>query len=411
MADLMGNNKLLGEDDEKQGQTSGTMTPGASSAGFISGAGGSSSQSQQSGPGGTGGWTNIQSYLSANKGGTGSEKLLNEKVGGVLGQEKSNLESTANEAKTQAQSQVQGVKDANQNSKKWISDSANAYSWDGAHGSAYNENTGKIKGALTGQYSGPTNYAYTYGDDATRYGSSLGNEQGFRGVMNDVYKDAAGGQISRGGLDLQQQLDVNNDALAQTRQNLLQQYADLGSQRDSLTTDVNAAIDSARTDYGKEQNALRDNLLNYGNELDTARANAEKKAREDYGTTYSTRSTADELMPRVESQADEWLSRMAGNRGLNTMEQLQNFFDSPMGQNMLRVAETDPNSYAAGEAQAVLSVLPQIDQFYSSQRDKYANTADLEKRQWNTIQDILGTGNKAEKGFDAVQRSKNARGA
>lgn len=411
MADLIGNNKLLTDDEEKQqGQSSGSETPGASSAGFVSGSGGSSSQSQQTGPGGTGGWTNIQSYLSANKGGTGSDKYLNEKVNSAFDADKSNLEKTASEAKSSAQSQVQGLKDANTNSKKWVADAAQGYNWDGTRTSAYDDNTGKLKSAISGQYSGPTNYAYTYGDDTTKYGSSLGDEQGYKGLMNDIYKDAAGGQISRGGLDLQQQLDVNNESLAKTRQDLLQRYADLGTQRDTLTGDVNTAIENARTEYGQQQNALKDNLLNFGNELDTTRANLEKNAKAEYGNTYDTRSTADELMPRVGDRADSWLGRLSSNRGISSMGQLQNFLDSPLGQNLLRVVESDPNSFAPGEADAVLSVLPQLDQFYADQRGKYDNTADFEKRQWNTIQDILGTGNAATKGFDAVQRSKNARG-
>lgn len=402
MADLIRNEKLT-DDHEFYDPAANTKTPGTTNAGFVTGPGGSSSQPQQTGPGGTGGWTNIQSYLNANKGSTGSEKYLQDKVGGALNSDKANLEKSSGEAKSAAQSQVANIKDANENSKKWINDAAENYSWDGAQKDQYTQATSKLKDAYSSRYGGPTSYSYQLNNDTTRFGDALGSQQGYQGMMNDMYRGASGGRISRGGLDLQQQLDVSNEALAKVRQDLLQQYSNLGSQRDSLVTDTNAAIEQARTDFGKEQNALKDGLLGYGNELDAARSKLEADARKSYQNTFKNTDAAEYFSPGSDNSEWAWLGRAAGSGYGPSIADFQAYLDNPAVQEIARGPMDWWSSGLGNHADS-------LDGFYRDQRTQYENTADTEKRRWNTIQDILGSGKEVEKGFNVVDRSKNARG-
>lgn len=403
MADLSGSNALLNDEDkEKQQAGLGQVGAQSSTAGFVSG-GGSSSSSQQAGAGGTGGWTNIQSYLSANKGGTGSEKYLQDKAGGAFQKDQSDLEKSASETKANAQAQVQGVKDAADNSKKWINQAATAYNYDGKQSDPYNELTGKLKTSMNSQYSGPTSYNYTLSGDTDRYGTGLGNEDSYRGIMRDVYKDAAGGQISRGGLDLQEQLDVENEDLANTRQNLLRQYADLGELRDSTTTDVNTALGTARTDYGKAQSKLKDDVLNYGTDRQTATSNAEKAAREAYQNQYYGAALPDSFNGAYGSAGSQL--DILRRQGIDTLGELQDYIDNDSSRFFQNASSLGPSSAAL-----VSQLFPALDNFHAANRNQFANTADAEKRQFNTIMDILGQSERKDKGFDVVNRSKNSRG-
>lgn len=416
MANLL-NNNLMQEDEEKEFQTgAGTQTQGASS-GIVSGSGAGNGQPNAgvAGAGGTG-WTNIQSYLNANKGGTGSEKFVQDKVGSQFGTEKSAIQKAGDETKSGAQAQVAGVKDAADNSKKWIDESAKNYNWNGAQSQDYYNSTNKLRGAANGQYAGPTQYNYDIGENTQRYGAALGDNKAFSGLMDSFYKDAAGGQISRGGLDLQQQLDVNNDNLASTRQNLLKDYAGLGTLRDQTATEAGGAIEQARNQYGVEQNRLRDGLANYGTETDTARARAEADASKAYrDATYADGSqNATEFQDSLSDADRNYMGRTASSFGANSIGKMQDFFDGPStwGSNENRDTVKKHYDSTMGDMSTdnVSRILKEFDEYYGKSRDQYAATGQPEKQKFNTIMDILGNSARADEKFDVVKRDKNAWG-
>lgn len=421
MADLGFNNKLLnGEDDENQQAQTGaaTETPGqGESAGFVSGGTGGVSTAG-TGAGGQGSWTNIQSYLSANKGGTGSEKLVQDKIGTQFGSEKSAIEKSGTDTKTEADKAVGGIKDAAQNGRKWVDDAAKSYDWSGQGSAAYQNGTQKLRDAVGGQYSGPSSYNYQMGGDTTRYGEALGNDQGFSNVMGELYRDASGGQISRGGLDLQAQLDASNTELANTRNNLLSQYAGLSDLRNQTAEKAQGYIDSARTDYGKYQNQLKDSLATYANDRSTSIDRAEDAARRAYhDQTYGAGSLTDKQFTDSLGGGDfDYLRNNKDSRGIDSIGKLQDFFDNAAtwggdaAKNAIfDYADANVGNFDPSEGN-LARITREMDEYYDRSRKQFAGTADAEKRQFNTIMDILGLAGRETQGFDAVQRSKSARG-
>jgi hypothetical protein len=341
------------------------------------------------GAGGTGGWTNIQSYLNANKGvDTGADKLLNDNVGGEFSKEKSNLESDATKAKTDAQAQSAPINDVKAHADDYLKQGTNDYTWQGAKGDGYNKALSSFQGALNGQYQGPKNYSYAMGDKAQQYGSNLGSDDAFNNMLGDMYQNKAGGQLSSGGRELQKQLNISNEPLAQTRQKLLADYSGLGNYRDQTVQDTNQALTGAENDYRTGQNSLRDFLTNKatGNESDLAKA--ESDARSGYQTDYTNKNF---------------------QNGTASAQDIQNLQDTEQGDEaaqVKRAQETgDWSSFGydrnggINNAEFMKNLYGGLPGFYKDEDAKYGNTGDEQKRQYNLIQEILGNSAHKDQGF------------
>lgn len=428
MADLGYYDDKLMQNDQQQpgGGVSNTVTPTAGTSGVVSGSNNSNVSTAGVGAGGTGGWTNIQSYLSANQGDHGSSQNLQEKVGGQYDKENQNLVTQANDTKTQAQNEANKVNEAKDNSKEWVNQAANAYSWTGNQNEDYKGTVGKLQSALYDPYKGPNNFAYTTSNDFQRANTALKDDPSFGNYMKDIYSEKAGGQLTQGQGALQNQLDVNNQQLADTRKNLLNQYAGFGDKVNAAVTDADSAIQKARQDYGNNQTGLMDYLGNYGDETYTKEQQAEMDARAAYNKDYTTGKSGQQNVGKLYSDltnngknlAGGWF-QVPGDVGTDansTWEGLQkennpvnlqygnaNYdFSSLWGRSPTpgwyphdsRVSwVTDPLKAQYGDNQNVLN------KWYGEQDQKYANTGDAEKRQWNVINELLKKDDRMSEGF------------
>lgn len=431
MADL-GNyqDKLLQDDPNEQQTQASNVTPTAGTSGVISGGSNASGVSTAGvGAGGTGGWTNIQAYLGANKGDNGSATALSDKANTQYDNEKNNLNTKASETKTQAQSQANKITDAQNNSKEWVSSAAKAYDYGGQQNDDYNNQTQKLRSALYDQYGGPSSFAYETSADFQRTGSALKDNSAFNNYMNDIYKDKAGGTLTSGQGALQTQLDVNNQNLADARKNLLSRYSGFGDEVNNVVKDTDTAIQSAKSSYGNNQQNLKSYLGNLANDYDSQQAQAEAAARAGYNQDYTTGQSG---MGNTWNGLwyDNAKSRGASDLGIGgnnlTWEAIQrerNFADqgakmgSVSGNNVVDSVKKDYGYLAGNSLDPRVSSDPVLNrtfgtaknnfdrnqsalaQFYADQDAKYSNTADSEKRNWNTIMDILNNSARKNQGF------------
>lgn len=395
------NNKLIDPNQQQQGQMQ-SQQPGATapasddgSSGIVTGGGsGSQTPTQNGAAGGNGsGWTNIQSYMQANQGDTGGSKLLQDKVGGQLQAENDQLQKSASQAKGQADEQANNMSGIQSNAAQMIGSAPTQYDWNN-QSDAYKQSVGKVHDALSAKYSGPTGYSYGLSAPAQQYKTDLGNDGGFNQMMGNLYQERAGGQMNQGQRNLQSQLDVSNQALGDTRQSLLGQYAGFGGQ---TIKDTNDAIQKDKDAFGTSQSALRDYLNNQKGTLDTSIGGLEGKARADYGADMgkqsghgSTVTSADLLGGAgnlltinplngggagAAEAPDITERRNLGFYGPNlTWSQLGKDVD---------YFKNNPTQHSTNEGY--------WNQFNAGEDAKYANTADTEKRQWNMIQDMLGS--------------------
>lgn len=440
MAELGYYDDKLQKDQQDPNAASGSTTPqvGTGTSGVVSGSSNQAVSTAGVGAGGTGGWTNIQAYLGANKGDTGSAKNLEDKASTQYQSENSALNTQATDTKNQAQGEANKINEAKDKSKEWVSQSANAYSWDGNQNDAYKGNVNKLKSATTDQYAGPNNFAYGTSADFQRTNNALGDNKAFGSYMGDIYTQKAGGQLNSGQLALQGQLDVNNQALADTRQNLLKQYAGFGDTVNKTVTDTDAAIKKSREDYGNNQDALKSSLQNLGNEYDTGLKQAEIDARKGYNDSYTGGSgLSGTFYDRYGGGGDNALTGTVQNNSVNQLKDLgvwgsdiawnniqkeKEYSDAgkSMGsvaggsldsqkqdygnlQRQDRMDYFNNNGYGDGWNQAKGNYdrnQSALNNFYSEQDTKYKDTGDSEKKNWNTIMDILGNTDRKQQGFN-----------
>lgn len=299
---------------------------GSTQVGQGSGAGGAASPA---GAGGQGGWVNLQTYLGANQGDTGSAGALQNKVGGQFGQERDNFTKDSQSFLGDAQ-KYSDDHSLNQGKVDDITKRATEmYSW-GPQGPAsgggdkpddpfsndtgtgaqqkvtgdgnpppvggnagnidsaatYDDLVGQIKHGLTDQYDGQRSYNYGLSNQAQEYGSQLNDNGGFDQLMGQVYSSAAGRPMTSGQNALQKQLDVNNTGLVDARKGLSDQYAQLGKDRDKVVGDTTAALGGIEKNYYNNQNAMRDYLGQKANQYDTQISQAEADARAAYNQSY-----------------------------------------------------------------------------------------------------------------------------
>jgi hypothetical protein len=408
MAFLADDDKLL---EDQQQQDPNGQSQGSAGGQFLSGGSGAdvgtgTANSAGVGAGGTGGWTNIQSYLNANKQDTGSADYVNQKIGSQFDQENQKLMDSANTTKQQGVDQANRISQAAAGAKDTIADAAKSYDWSGNQSNEYTQKLQPLKSALYDQYSGPSSFSYGFSDQTQKAKDAVSDDKAMGSYLEDTYRERAGKPMTQGQLSLQRQFDTTNDPLALTRQNLLKRYAGLEETRDTTVKDTDSALRKAAEDYGNNQNQLKSTLMNYGNDRSAAVAQAEAGARENYAKDAAGTNPFANWDPRTaRGGTGSWIDEQI-RHGRTSVPNFQNFVDSNTGQQAVSyLAGNDPDS-----AWQLNPIFSQIDNFYQSSRDKYANTADSEKRQYNAIMDLLNQADRQKQGFDVVNRTKNSRG-
>lgn len=387
------------QEEEQNGQGQSTQQPlsGGQSAQVGGGSNTTQNASAGVGKGGQGGWTNLQSYLGANTGNTGGSQILDKNVSSQFGQEKSKIQDDSTSYVSNAQKQIDDNKVTTEQADQAINDAAMNYDWGGQHKAGYTATVDKMKNALTGSYQGPTSYNYSFGADTQNYGNALRDDNSFNKLMGDMYSKTAGGPLSTGQRALQNQLDVNNDDLQTVRSKLLNDYSGLNDFRDQAVNDTTQKLSNVERDYRTSQNALRDYLSGKTNELDTSIARQEADARKGYNDAFNSGSGRKALgydtIAGIKGNNAEIAPRTnLGVWGDNlTFSQLQREGDAfKNGELKWYTPDRDPD---LASKQALLN------EFYSGQDAKYANTADEDERRYNALADFLGLSGKKEQGF------------
>lgn len=379
------------------------------------------------GRGGTGGWTNIQAYINANKDyNSGAEKAIREQGTNQVNQERSKIDQEANQVKSQVDNQANQVNDVKQNYGSWINQGAQNYQYGAQNQNQnYNDYFNKLKGALNMQYQGPDQVSYQRSADTQRYADAVADDGAYRNLVNDFYKKQGGGKLSSGQRALQDQLDVNNTGLQNARKDLQGQFQGLSDYETQKMGDINNQITQAKETIGNFD--FRNLLANDAARLNQSIAEQEAAAKNAYETAYrggSGRKAAGfDALSALTGQGSNLFSQPTGTLLQNqrrdsgvwgdnlTFEQLQReaslanqlsggldqfkYYD-PIVQHMLQQLSPgaeDPRAALAGNQDY-------LNQWYGQQDAKYGNTADAEERQWNLIADLLGYSDpRKEEGF------------
>jgi hypothetical protein len=259
MAILPQDDKQLQQGQQNQNQP--VDSTGGSAGGSVGGSMGAPGGTPATfGAGGSNAWTNIQSYLNANQGNTGSAQALSNKAGSSFDQEQNNLSSQSSQAKQQAQAQVDQNNLGQDKASQLVQDAASKYNYNNPQNDQYNQDVSQISGALNAKYTAPTSFNYALGADAQNYGQGMQNDQGFQGVMQNVYNQAGAGPMGSGSLALQNQLDTNNQPLNDARTALMGKYAGLQQNVNQTNADTDAAVKAAQGQFGQNQQELKDYL-------------------------------------------------------------------------------------------------------------------------------------------------------
>jgi hypothetical protein len=222
-------------------QASALVTPG--SGGGVAGAGGS------------GGWTNVQAYLNANQSNNRTGDMLNSQVGSKINAAESDFGQKYGGFKSAVGSEVERTNLDESAVNDLYSKAAGSFSY-GEKPQAYQESVGKLKAGVQ-EYKGPESFSYTLGDDVKGYGQSLGDDQGFSGLLQNLYKDTAKGQWTSGMNALQRQLDTSDENLHGVRQSLLSKYSGLDSGVAASAKDSSDLVGSSKTKVNESANRIK----------------------------------------------------------------------------------------------------------------------------------------------------------
>lgn len=382
---------ILPQDDKQNtqpGQQGSSANPiaGQGASGSVAGAGPQVSTAGV-GAGGTGAWTNIQSYLQANQGNNSSADALNSQVGSSFDKDQKNLNDQSSQAKQQAQSATQATNIGQDQASKMIQQAGGQYQYNpqgGSQSQDYQKSLDPLKTALSAQYQGPNQFSYGLSADSQNYGTGLGSDQGFQGVMNNVYNKAAGGQINSGQLALQNQLDTGNQALADTRNNLLSRYSGLNQGVTDTNSSTQQAIKDAQNQFSTQQQGLRDYL--------TGASTADKGAIDNAVGGWNTEEDRD--MARAQGAAQDYLQN-AQSQWLPYYVAQHGGYDPQMGTPQL----------ASGIVGAMQSALPQ-----TATAGQHADSSTIggvatQRNEFNAIQDALGLGGNIGHGADVTKHA------
>lgn len=424
MAFFGDDNKLLDPNQAQQAQGSAQQTDdtaqkplssdggdvvsgGANQASSAASSQPSQSSGQQAGTGGQGaGWTNIQAYMNANAGDTGEAQKLQGTIGSQFDSDKRAVTDQASSAKTAAQSQADKKGAAESNASDWVKSAGKAYDWSGNQTKDYSDVTENFRSALNAQYTAPTSYNFGLSDKSQQYGSTLGNDQAFNQFLGDQYQQQAGAPLSTGGRNLQTQLDASNGALNDTRQNLLKQYSGLGQYRDSQVADANSAAQKAQQDFTNHQANLQNYLSGRSSADLNDLANATSAAKTNYNNEYN--SGSGQASTLYDGLTDRY---NGGNGGIDAAVaggEIRERRNAGIWGNNLTYNQLQTEQYkqpvsrhnAVEYNSGLANNLAALNKFYDDEDQKYAATGDDSKREWNAIQDILGsTGARQTQGF------------
>lgn len=386
MASITGDDKLLDNQDQQlQGQSNGSQNVSSGSSNDV---GNGAVSTAGVGAGGTGGWTNIQSYLNANQGDTGSAQALNKTVGDQFNKEKDAYTQDSSKFLNDANKQVADQKIDNNQADQLIKSNSTDYSYGGGDQStAYKGNVQKVQGALNNAYSGPTSYSYGFTAPTQNYGSAVKDGGGFDTLMNQLYSNAAGKNLSNGQYQLQKQLDVNNSALTDARSNLANQYDQLGANRDKAVADTTAGLGQAEQTYRTNQNALRDYLTGQSNNYETSEGQAEANAKKSYNDAmradFHGNGSIDTLTNRIRNAGNYggagggWY--WGGDNYNGAFGQGQHdYVNSPLASGGI---DLNPSGQLGSE----------LSNWQYNQLQANQNVGDPEKRSFNAIQDFLNS--------------------
>lgn len=351
--------------------------------------------------GGGGGWTNIQAYLKANEGNSGSAQALTNAAQSQFGQEREKMTGDATKFQSDAESEVKNKSIDNQQADDLIKQSGQQYSWGGQQNDAYQGNVKKAQDFLTGSYSGPRDYTYGLSADTQKFGEGAKDNNAFDSLMGRVYNQGAGRPLSSGQFQLQKQFDVNNEALANARQKLGTDYDALSGERDNLVKSTTDNLKGLESTFRNNQARFRDYLGLKQNELDTNIAKQENDARAAYQNTLGSqsgrKSAAEPAIAAMPSSLQDSMAGALSRRGIwgdltwNQLQREANILNGS-GPDAYRVYyNVDPYLQQNKDA---------LNSFYGQQDQLYGQTADNEERQYNAILDFLGMANgKKAEGF------------
>jgi len=247
---------------QQQGADPTSAKPMGTSSGSGIVSSGSAGGSPQQGQGGQKLWTNIQSYLGANEAGQENRaKSVEQKVGGVLGQEKSAFDVKAQEAKSSAEKATAPVSSVGKDqASQLISQASSAEKGT----EQYNKALDPLRGALQTQIKPQGAFSYGMSNEAQGL-SQLGDQQKFGGFLSMFDKaNQQGRDLSTGQRALQNQLDVQNPYLESTRQGLANKYNEFTKSLETGAQDVNKQVKDIYGNAIKNQEALRSQLESMG---------------------------------------------------------------------------------------------------------------------------------------------------
>ncbi len=376
MAFISDDDKLL-KDNEQEGQAGagglGLVDSSAPGGAIVGGGSGGMGGGASSNPG----WTNIQNYLSANQGDTGSSQKLQTAADTTFGNEQTNLQNKATEAKTQAKTQVDNSIGKDQASKL-LEGAAQNYSWGGQQNDAYKQSTDQLKGAMNAQWQAPSGFAYGMGKETQEMGEGLGKEDGFSQIMRNLYSQSAGKPLSRGQYDLQAQLDSSSEALAKARQDAQAKYSGLKDNVNQTVTSTDQDLKNQMSVFNKNRDEVNQSLGKWaGDYRDQA-----DKGLVDARNAYDASFVNDHL--GVNSPWQGW-----ADYGENITPQQAKELAAVREAHRGDFAEGSPLDQEFGQTQSAL------DKWYADQDAKYSHVAEPERKKWNTLAQILGLGQPA----------------
>lgn len=376
----------LNEDEKLEGQGG---QPGEGQGGAPGGSGGfvgGGSPLSQAGVGAGGqGWTNIQSYLSANQGAQqGSVDAFNKQVGSQLDSDKSKLDTSANETRQKAQESADKTKVGQDQASKLIEQAGQNYQYgvnqDAAKQKAYQEPINQIRGVRTAQWGGPNSFVAGMGGDAQQVGG-LNADPNFRDYMNNVYRQGSGGHLGVGGLNLQAQLDANNEGLASARQQALGKYADLQNYYNTTIGGVNADIGKAKEQFGK-------NKADFDTYLNDA-ASSRMKALQDRVNQYGTEEKA---------LKDVGVKHIEG----------ANLSNGLVDAHYLRTGTDNKGNKYTQQGLAAMNEQPYRHEYQAGDEANLENIggSEAERGQYNAIMDALGLSERINQADKAAEHGK-----
>lgn len=248
------------EDDDFYAQTGGANGP-AFTGGSPFASGGTS---RARGTGGMSSFTNLQSYIDANPSDPQSANLITEQATKPVASNRSAMENYGTDFRQKADA-AGAAGD--------MSSQMNPLLWAGV--------TDASKASLAPKnYQSPGGYGFNLGQDLTDIEGNLGDTEKFRAYRDTVYRQQTPVSWTKGMDALQRQLDTNNPAIDQARQNALAEIASLRGDAGTAKADAESyanqkkgEFDTAQTNWKNFLDSQAGLANQYGHERLTAYQN------------------------------------------------------------------------------------------------------------------------------------------